>query len=606
MRASRRKGKSAAGAGECRIAPLGRSWQVVLVPPRFALGLSDYRALREGGFVYVDKTALIRDVLDDGAQVLLVPRPRRFGKTLNLSMLRCYFDRSAPAPWSLFEGLAIDEAGAEYRAHFQRYPVISLTFKDIKFDSYAKCLKAMKGVLGEAYNDHRYLLDGGHLAAHEVQMFHAVLQGRMDEVDCTRALWKLSELLHRHHGERVVILIDEYDTPIHEGMLQGYYDRTVRFFRNLLSSALKDNSHLFKSVITGILRVAKESLFSGLNNLKVCSLLATELATHFGFTEAEVEHLIGLLDSPDLLPEVRRWYNGYLFGGEVIYNPWSLLSLANSTDRELRPYWVSTSSNDLLRQLLIDWQLGLTVEMEALLSGRTIEQPIEEGIALREVSKRPEFIWSFLLFSGYLKVISVRKGEHGAKFGTLAIPNLEVRNALHDLFGGWLSAGVGGSHKVSSLLSALLTGDAEACEHYLDDLLLHVLSVHDVERPLPNPPGKKHAKRPPPEQIYQAFILGLLVNLAPRYEVRSNRESGHGRYDVMILPRTAGEPGVVLELKVLDKRRRATPEKALSAALRQVREKDYAAELRARGAGPIHEMGIVFEGKRAWVRAAAR
>jgi hypothetical protein len=555
--------------------------------------------------VYVDKTELIRDVLDDGAEVLLVPRPRRFGKTLNLSMLRYYFDRSAPAPWSIFEGLAIDEAGPDYRAHFQRYPVIFLTFKDVKFDTYAKCLKAMKGVLADAYNDHKYLLDGGHLDAREADMFDAVLRGRIDEVDCTRALRKLSELLHQHHGEKVVILIDEYDTPIHEGMLRGYYDHTVRFFRNLLSAALKDNSHLFKSVITGILRVAKETLFSGLNNLKVCSLLATDMATRFGFTEAEVERLIGLLDRPGLLPEVRCWYNGYVFGGQVIYNPWSLLSLANSADKELRAYWVSTSSNDLLRQLLIDWHLGLSEEMEALLSGRTIEAPIEEGIALREVADRPEFIWSFLVFSGYLKVVSFRTDERFVKYGTLAIPNLEVRTMFEQLFSGWLAARVGNRHQVSGLLSALLAGDAEESERHLQELLLNALSVHDVERPLPEPHGKKHPKRPAPEQIYQAFILGLLVNLLPRYEVRSNRESGHGRYDVMILPRTAGKPGVVLELKVLDKRRGATPEKALVAALAQIRERDYAAELRARGAGPVHEMGVVFEGKRAWVRSAA-
>jgi hypothetical protein len=576
------------------------------VKPRFALGQSDFRALREGDFVYVDKSALIQDVLDEGAQVILAPRPRRFGKTLNLSMLRYYLGKGDPSLWSIFEGLAIARAGERYRAHFQRYPVIYMTFKDVKYDTYEKCVEAMKGVLLNAYEEHRYLLDGDLLTAEEAERFRAILRRRIDEVECAEALRKLAELLHRHHGEEVVILIDEYDTPIHEGFFRGYYDRCIQFFRGLLSAALKDNPYLFKAVITGILRVAKESLFSGLNNIKVCSLLHTELASRFGFTDPEVEHLVGLLGDPSLLPEVRRWYNGYVFGGLVIYNPWSVLSFANSADKEFRPYWVSTSSNDLLRQLLVDRGMGLSPDMEALLAGGTVEKPIEEGIALREVSERPESVWSFLAFSGYLKVVSTRR-EDGALFGTLAIPNVEVRCVFDQLFRVWLETGMGGTHKVNALLKALLAGDAETCERYLDDLLLNAFSVHDTSGPLPDAPAKKRSRaRPPPEQIYQAFILGLLVNLASRFEVRSNRESGYGRYDVMILPRSAGQPGVVLELKVLDKRRRETPKKALAAALAQIRERDYAAELRARGADPIHEMGIVFEGKRVWMQKAAR
>jgi hypothetical protein len=273
----------------------------------------------------------------------------------------------------------------------------------------------------------------------------------------------------------------------------------------------------------------------------------------------------------------------------------------------MQPFWVSTSSNDLLRQLLLDWHLGLSSDMETLLSGGTIDKPIEDGIALREVADYPDAVWSFLLFSGYLKALGLRR-ESGVLIGTLAIPNIEVRTVFDSLFRGWMSIGLGGENRVRALLSALLAGDAETLERYLDDLLLHAFSVHDTPDLLPEPgprAGSGPRGRAPTEQIYQAFILGLLVNLAPRYEVRSNRESGYGRYDVMILPRTPGQPGIVLELKVLDKRRRETPKKALDSALRQLEERDYAAELRARGASPIHQMGIVFEGKRVWTRKMA-
>ncbi|MCC6553180.1 MAG: AAA family ATPase [Polyangiaceae bacterium] len=557
--------------------------------PRFPIGLSDFRQLREGGNRYVDKSLLIEDVLAASGGVLLFPRPRRFGKTVNLSMLRYFLEKSDVDRSPLFAGLAV-EASEIARPHRQRYPVIFLTFKDVKADSWDQCFAAMTGVLAGAYREHEYLLTEGALRPYDADAFTAILNRRATEVQCWDALADLSRHLERYHRERVVILIDEYDTPIHAGYSNHYYSQTVTFFRNLLSGGLKDNASLFKGVLTGILRVAKESVFSGLNNLSVYSILRTEFATRFGFTEREVQALAEGVGEPELMSGIRAWYDGYLFGGEVIYNPWSVLSFLDSADKQLRPYWVSTGSADLVRDLLFAGPEGLHEEMEELLRGGDVDKRIEEAIALRDVAQDPDAIWSFLLFSGYLTAAAVRV-EEGRTWARLRVPNKEVLGELRGMVEAWLEARVGGSAEVERMLAALLGGDARAVEHYLSRIVKTTLSYHDT--------GGDH-----PERVFHAFIVGLLVSLGPRYEVRSNRESGFGRYDVMVLPRAAGQPGVVLELKTIDVEEGETRETALGAALQQIRARDYATELRARGADPIHEMAAVFDGKRAWVKRA--
>jgi len=326
--------------------------------PRFAIGTSDFRKLRESGSLYVDKTSLIQDIVDSGAEVLLFPRPRRYGKTLNLSMLRYFLEKRGEDLAHLFAGLTI-EASEAAREHFQRYPVIFLTFKDVKARSWGQCFEAMADVLARAYQEHDYLLDSGGLKPRDAEAFAAILSGRATEVQCWKALADLSRHLHMHHGERVVLLVDEYDTPIHAGFSGDYYDEAVTFFRSFLSGGLEDNPHLHKGVLTGILRVAQEGALSGLSNLAVYSVLRPELSASFGFTEAEVARLTRELGEPELLDGIRAWYNGYLFGGRVIYSPWSVLSYLDSADREPRPYWVSTGSGEIVQRLLFSGPDGL-------------------------------------------------------------------------------------------------------------------------------------------------------------------------------------------------------------------------------------------------------
>jgi hypothetical protein len=556
---------------------------------RFPIGISDFRKLREGGYHYVDKSALIDAVLGDDGEVMLLPRPRRFGKTLNLSMLRYFLEKSPEDRAPLFAGLAVASSESA-RSHFQRYPVIFLTFKDIKPTSWEDCLAQLAGELAEAFREHQGLLTDGNLDLADAALFTAIRERRATKSELVDGLKLLSRLVARHHGERVVILLDEYDSPIHAGYTNRYYEEVIAFFRDLLSGGLKDNPHLFKGVLTGILRVAKESLFSGLNNITVYGILRPEYAPYFGFTEPEVRGLVDTVGRPDLVDGIRAFYNGYLFGDVAIYNPWSVLCFLSSTDKQLLPYWIDTSSNDLVRELLLGGPGGVRDELEALLTGGTIDKRIEENIVLRDVSADPGAVWSFLLFMGYLKPVELRvvDGEHRAK---LALPNAEVALALRRMTRAWMEAQVGGSDALEAMLSAMLRGDGPVVERHLSRMVKVNLSYFDTAGP-------------EPERFYHGLVVGLLAGLGSAYEVRSNRESGFGRCDVMVLPRAAGQPGVVMELKRVDPDAGETPEKAIAAALAQIRERDYAAELRERGAAPIWMMAAVFDGKRAYVRVA--
>ncbi|HSN96862.1 MAG TPA: AAA family ATPase [Candidatus Nanopelagicales bacterium] len=549
------------------------------------LGISDFRELREAGADYVDKTDFIRQILADPTQVVLFPRPRRFGKTINLSALRYFVEKRPEDLSALFQDLAVWK-DQEARGHFQRYPVLFLTFKDIRADTWESTFRSLRILLQELCREHRYLLGSERIAPDEVAELEQLLRAEVSEEQAQAALKLVSSLLHRHHGEKVVLLIDEYDTPIHSGFLRGFHDDVVRFFRNFLSGAFKDNPALQRGVLTGILRVSRESLFSGLNNVVVRSILGREHATSFGFTEAEVAAITGADADPGRLDALRAWYDGYRFGGETIYNPWSILSYISTG--ELRAHWVNTSSNDLIYDLVVRRGMGLSQEMEILLGGGHIDARVDEGLVLRDIEQREDALWSFLLFTGYLKAVEVRWTARGAE-AQLAVPNVEVMQAYRDVFQLWMERGLAARSRIEALVRALLRGDAEEMEELLEQLLLTTMSFQD-------PAGRE------PEKLYHGFILGLLVQLEGRHEVRSNRESGLGRADVLVRPKAAGQPGVVLELKVPRKRRGETPEAALAAAARQVRDRRYAEELRAAGAAPVHEMVAVFDGKRVWVR----
>lgn len=555
------------------------------VSPSLALsiGASDFRTLREQGRLYVDKTGFVARVLDDPGAVILVPRPRRFGKTTNLSTLRYFLEKTDEDRSALFADLAIWRE-TRLRRHFGRYPVLWVTFKDVKKPTWDACFALTRTLLGELYGQHRYLLDHDLLTADEAAVFREILAQRAAPSHCELALRNLCRFLRRHHGQPVVILIDEYDTPIHAAFTAGYYDQAIDFFRTLLGAALKDNEDLFKGVLTGILRIARESIFSGLNNLRVYSLLHPRYGDSFGFTEAEVADLAARAGYRGELGELRDWYNGYLFGGTVIYNPWSIVNAM--ADGRCSVYWVNTGANDVIDELLMRQGASPHEDIERLLRGEGIRKPIVENTVLRDVHLDADAMWSFLLFCGYLKASSIER-DGVREIATLAIPNFEVREVFNSLFRTWLRRGLGGEREVEGLTQALLAGDTAAVEQRLARLLTESASYFDTAG---------NAVEMPAEQVYHAFVLGLLVHLQPQYFVRSNRESGQGRFDVMILPRAADRPGVVLELKV--RRKGETLKQALGKALKQIETQDYAAELRAVGASPIHRMAFAFDGKK--------
>ena len=575
---------------------------------RIPIGIDDFRELRELGLEYVDKSHLIREVLDDvGVKVVLLPRPRRFGKTLNLSMLRCFLEKRDEDLSHLFEGLSITEGGDPYRRHFQRYSLIHLTFKGVKLDDYEACWRAIRSKIEALFDEHRYLLDSGTLSEREAAEYREVLARTADRDVYMRSLADLSRHLHRHHGEQVVILIDEYDEPIHAGYTNHYLKPILDFFRAFLTEGLKGNPHLFKGVLTGILRIAKESIFSGLNNLAVYSLLRRPYSGCFGFNETEVAGLLERAGLADQLAEVRRWYNGYLFGDTVVYNPWSILNFVHDGDRVLRNHWLATSSNDLVRDMLQRHALSIQPSIEALLEGGSVVRRVDENVVLVDLEREEGALFDLLVFSGYLRAERVVDESSEEILYRLSIPNREVRDVYATTFQRWMRERLGGGEAgIERLKRALFEGNAEALEEELQAFTTNVLSYHDVAAragasvdavPAPVSPRLR------PEQVYHAFVIGLLATLEPEYEVRSNRESGRGRPDVMIRPRKAGKPGVVLELKVARPGVK-TPEAALDEGLAQIRDRDYAAELRAAGASPAQAFAVAFDGKLVRVRAA--
>ncbi|MEZ4295536.1 MAG: AAA family ATPase [Polyangiaceae bacterium] len=556
------------------------------------IGVDDFRKLREQGLAYVDKSSLIRELIDQaGVEVVLLPRPRRFGKTVNLSMLRAFFEKREEDLSHLFQDLSIWRAGDHYRAHFQRYPVIAFDFKGTTADSFEDLWTKLREKIVDLYREHRYLLDSGQMDEVDLRRYRSVIDGTAERALYERALRDLSAWLHRHHGEKVIVLIDEYDAPVHTGHLHGFAGKVLDFMRGFFSEGLKTNPHLHRGVITGVLRIGKESLFSDANNIGVFTLLARRFHTAFGFTEPEVQDLLARASMSDRMSAVRAWYNGYLFGGEVIYNPWSVLSFLQRGDPHPRPYWLSTSSNDLIRELLARFATELTPVFESLLSGASVVRPLDENVVLDDLRLEGS-LWSLLVFAGYLNASEVPRDDlTPASLYSLSIPNLEVRQVYATTFRTWMLArlkGHGGS--LEKLTSALLSGDSSGLEAQLQAFATNLLSYHD--------PGTLD-----PEGVYHAFVLGLLAVMEPHHQVRSNRESGEGRPDLQVRPNAPDRPAAVLELKVARKGRKS-PAAALKEGLAQIRAGRYEAELLAAGASEVHAFAVAFDGKRVWVRSA--
>lgn len=577
---------------------------------KFPIGKSDFTSVRQGNYHYVDKSLFIEQIIQDSAEVLLFPRPRRFGKTLNLSMLKAFVEKpkllqeaketTIEEKKNLFSGLAIEKS-KEVWDHFGKYPVIFITLKDIKSDTFAESYRSIVEIVAALYEEHRYLLDSSVLSQEQKQVYEDILSRKANDAQYGRSLLELSKSLHAYHQEKVIILIDEYDSLLHSGHVHDYYQNAVSFCRLLFSSCLKDNPHLFKGVLTGILRIARESIFSDLNNLSVYSFLSPEFATSFGFTEEEVLKLIVTytkkVDHPQLLSDIKSWYNGYLFGEQYeIYNPWSVLSFLQY--KKLKAYWVNTSSHDLIKKTLFNSGISTQEDIETLLQGGEIDKPLEENLVLRELNA--DSIWSLLLFSGYLKA-TAQYSKDDLPYGKLAIPNREVRTAFLSLSKSWFRQKLGPSRTVESLIKSLFLGDAEKVEDFLSYLMKVSMSYLDVKPEKAISQQTLVEEKTDPEHVYHAFFLGMLVNLGDNYNVRSNRESGYGRPDMMLIPKHKGNKGVVMEFKILKKDQ--TLQKAFEEAWEQMEEKEYKVELQEQGVNSIIEYVVVFSGKQAFVRS---
>ena len=543
------------------------------------IGISDFKEIINEDYYYVDKTLLIKELHESTGSVILIPRPRRFGKTLNLSMVKYFFEKTEADTSALFAKTAIWQH-EEYRKLQGTLPVISLTFKDVKEENWENCYKKLVSIISKTFEYHQAVLEKK-LSEHQRNYYRAIIERRADEVAYHESLSFLSKLLYEAYNEKVIILIDEYDAPIHAGYAHDYYKQVTQFMRSLLTSVLKDNTYLKRGILTGILRTAKEGIFSGLNNLKVYSLLNKTFQDKFGFTQQEVTQLVSDYDLSESLPEIQEWYNGYTFGSMRMYNPWSLL-MCMSEEGALLPYWVNTSDNQIIKKIIASSGVEVKTDLELLLDDQAITKVIDETLLFPGIENNAQAVWSLLLFSGYLTFTSCDLKE-GIISCNLIIPNKEIRllyrMLIKDIFQATLKTEIN-----KQLLQALKQGDVALFSQLLQEFVINSISMFD----LPNDE---------PEKSYHLFVLGLLVTLLDTYYVKSNRESGYGRYDIMLIPHDKNQFGFIVEFKKVSTYLKETLEIAAQRALEQVITKEYAAELKALGIKKIKALGIAFQGK---------
>ena len=549
-------------------------------PRNVAIGIQDFGDLIQKNCFYVDKTDFIREWWSSGDSVTLIARPRRFGKTLNISMLEHFFSNKYAGQGELFEGLSIwkDE---EYRALQGTYPVISLSFANVKENTFQKTLARIYQILTDLYNKHIFLLDSGLLTEEEKRFFTSV-NSRMDETTATIAIHYLANFMSRYYGKKVIILLDEYDTPMQEAYVNGFWDDLVAFTRSMFNSTFKTNPYMERAMMTGITRVSKESIFSDLNNLKVVTTTSQEYATAFGFTEEEVFASMDEMGLEDK-EQVKRWYDGFVFGNVCdIYNPWSIINYLDTG--KLNTYWANTSGNGLVGKLIREGNREIKESFESLLAGETITTTLDEQIVYNQLNRREGAIWSLLLASGYLKVVSADIKEERYE---LCLTNYEVKRMFDKMVSGWFDMSEG---SYNDFIKALLLGDLDAMNEYMNRVSLSVFSCFDTGN---RPSGAE------PERFYHGFVLGLMVDLRNRYVITSNRESGFGRYDVMLEPKDKADDAFILEFKVFNRRREQTLSDTVASALAQIEEKNYAAALVEKGIPEtkIRKYGFAFEGK---------
>lgn len=549
-----------------------------------AIGIQSFDKIRKDGYFYIDKTGFIREWWESGDDVTLITRPRRFGKTLNMSMLEAFFSVSYADRSDLFEGLSIwqDE---KYRALQGTYPVIFLSFANIKEADFESTNYRIRQLLMKLYEKNQFLMDSECLSESEIKYFNR-MKSDMDEKDAPMALYQLSDFLYRYYGKKVIILLDEYDTPMQEAYVKGYWDELVDFTRSLFNSTFKTNPYLERAIMTGITRVSKESIFSDLNNPAVVTTTTNRYTDAFGFTEPEVFAALDEYGYGDRKDEIKRWYDGFIFGKQKdIYNPWSIINFLKTG--EIETYWANTSGNGLVSKLIRGGSGNLKDQFERLMRGESIRCPIDEQIIYNQLDNDEDAIWSLLLASGYLKALGVEKKEAGKpRMYELALTNGEVMDMFYGMVRGWFSIA---KNDYNDFIKALLLQDVDEMNEYMNRVALSTFSFFDAAG---------GASTDAPERFYHGFVLGLLVDLQGEYVITSNRESGFGRYDVMLEPMDRAKDAFILEFKV-KKAKEKTLEDTLASAHAQIEKKKYAASLIERGFcdEQIHKYGIVFDGK---------
>lgn len=542
------------------------------------IGVSDFR-LAQAEYYYVDKTMLIKDFIDERPMVTLFTRPRRFGKTLNMDMLRTFFEKTEQDTSVYFQDKKIWACGQKYRSYQGKYPVIFLTFKDVKFNTWEETFSAVRDIFAKETQRHEELRTSDRCDEYDERKYARLAEGNVTEVELSSALADLSAMLHKHYGIAPVIIIDEYDTPIQQGYMKGYYEEITLFMRNLFSGGFKDNKHLAFGFLTGILRVAKESIFSGMNNLSINSVLDHKYSAYFGFTSDEVREMAAYYGASDKYDEICEWYDGYRFGKTEIFNPWSVVNYF-SNECEPRAFWVSTGSNDVIGEVLAEADEEIYHRLASLVNGETITTYIDTGVIYPQIKKNPSTIYSFLLVTGYLKAVKTTLSFNGDFMCEISLPNREIALVYHKEILQKFEAMIPQSTAIA-VQEAIFSGDNRKLKTQIQTLLMESASSFDTAG----------------ENFYHGFMLGLCALLGGFF-VTSNRESGEGRYDIQLKPVKKGLPGIIIELKAEKNGTEESLKQLSETALKQIQEKQYDTELRAAGVEVIYKYGVAFCGKR--------